>query len=115
MKIIVYNNDIISLSKRQNGLRKRGNNKQNVSYVLSCEASASAKLEKQPQQGYDQCLKVTRIIKIYNTLCIIRYLDKHKSVNYFFLVSGAFYKSTQSLEYKYQLKNKPNNGSLWNI
>ena len=45
MKIIVYNNDIISLSKRQNGLRKRGNNKQNVSCVLSCEASASAKLE----------------------------------------------------------------------
>ena len=71
MKIIVYNNDIISLSKRQNGLRKRGNNKQNVSCVLSCEASASAKLEKQPQQGYVQCLKVTRIIKIYNTLCIL--------------------------------------------
>ena len=70
MKIIVYNNDIISLSKLQNGLRKRGNNKQNVSCVLSCEASASAKLEKQPQQGYVQCLKVTRIIKIYNKLCI---------------------------------------------
>ena len=45
MKIIVYNIDIISLSKRQNGLRKRGNNKQNVSCVLFCEASASVKLE----------------------------------------------------------------------